>query len=162
MKISAATGKAERIEADLLALGLPEGTKTLKGAAAELDKAMGGAISDVLASGEDFSGKPGQKAIIRPARGIAARIRTRAPTPAHPLIERPPASPRSASRIPSDRTPTAAASAPPRDWVAISALVHRSVPARKIARGIFDLDCFPCTITPASARGRIPARSAAR
>jgi leucyl aminopeptidase len=72
MKIAAATGKAERIEADLLALGLPEETKTLKGAAAELDKAMSGAISDVLASGEDFSGKPGQTAIIRPARGIAA------------------------------------------------------------------------------------------
>lgn len=72
MKISAATRKAEQFEADLLAIGLPEDTRTLKGAAAKLDDAMGGAISAVLASGDDFSGKPGESAILRPARGIKA------------------------------------------------------------------------------------------
>lgn len=74
MKISAATGRAERVQADLLSLGLTENTKTLKGAAAEIDDALGGAISEVLAAGADFSGKPGETAIIRPARGIAARL----------------------------------------------------------------------------------------
>lgn len=73
MKISAGTGKAFRIEADLLAVGLPEGTKTLRGEIAELDETMQGAILDVIGSGDDFTGRLGEKAIIRPAWGIAAK-----------------------------------------------------------------------------------------
>lgn len=73
MKIAAGTGKAVGLKADLMALGLPEGTKALRGEAAELDTAMEGAISDVIGTGTDFTGKLGEKTIIRPARGIEAK-----------------------------------------------------------------------------------------
>jgi leucyl aminopeptidase len=72
MRISAAVGKAVQVEADLLALGIPAEAKTLKGVAAEIDEAMGGAVSEMLRSGADFTGKTGEKALLRPAMGIAA------------------------------------------------------------------------------------------
>jgi leucyl aminopeptidase len=73
MKISAAVGKAVQVKADLLALGIPAEAKTLRGVAAEIDEAMGGAVSEVLRAGTDFTGKSGEKALLMPARGVAAR-----------------------------------------------------------------------------------------
>jgi leucyl aminopeptidase len=73
MKITAARGKASGISADLLALGVPEGKAVLKGEAAELDRATGGAISAVLATGTDFSGKLKDRFTIVPASGVRAK-----------------------------------------------------------------------------------------
>lgn len=72
MKISAAVGNAVQVKADLMALGILAETKTLRGVAAELDTAMGGAISDILRTGTDFTGKAGDTVLLRPVRGIAA------------------------------------------------------------------------------------------
>jgi len=73
MKFSVVTGKPEGQEVDLLAVGIPEGAKALRGDAARLDEAMDGAISAVLAQGADFKGALGEKATVRPARGTAAK-----------------------------------------------------------------------------------------
>lgn len=72
MKISAFRGTAVEIEADLMALGLTAKTKNLRGEAAELDRALGGAISDAIDSG-DFAGNLGDKLMMRPIKGIKAQ-----------------------------------------------------------------------------------------
>ena len=56
MQISVRGGAAERVVADALVLGIFEGTQRPQGAAQAVDKAAGGAIRDVIKSG-DFTGK---------------------------------------------------------------------------------------------------------
>ena len=73
MKVTVLKGKASDVKADLLALGLPEGKGRLKGEAAELDEATGGAISAVLATETDFSGKAKDRFTIVPISGIQSK-----------------------------------------------------------------------------------------
>jgi len=73
MQIAVRGGAAERVAADALALGIFEGTKRPSGAAQAVDKAAGGAIHEVLKSG-DFTGKAGQVVVLYPTRGRLSRI----------------------------------------------------------------------------------------
>jgi len=63
MQILVRRGAAERTDADALVLGIFEGTSRLSGAAQAVDQAAGGAIKDLLKSG-DFAGKSGQCVVL--------------------------------------------------------------------------------------------------
>jgi leucyl aminopeptidase len=73
MQISVRGGAAERVVADALVLGIFEGTQRPQGAAQAVDKAAGGAIRDVIKSG-DFTGKAGQTVVLYPAKGKHTRV----------------------------------------------------------------------------------------
>ena len=73
MQIAVRSGAAERVVADALALGIFEGTQRLSGAAQAVDKSAGGAIREVLKSG-DFTGKSGQVVVLYPTSGKLARL----------------------------------------------------------------------------------------
>ena len=73
MQIAVRGGAAERVVADALVLGILEGTTRLSGAAQAADKAAGGAIKEVLKSG-DFTGKAGQVVVVYPTRGKLDRL----------------------------------------------------------------------------------------
>ena len=73
MQIAVRGGAAERVAADALALGILEGTQRPSGAAQAVDKAAGGAIREVLKSG-DFTGKAGQVVVLYPTSGRLKRI----------------------------------------------------------------------------------------
>lgn len=70
MQFSVTTATPQSAAADLLVIGLFEG-EALEGALATLNDAVGGAIADLLDTG-DFTGKVGQTDVLYP-RGIAAR-----------------------------------------------------------------------------------------
>ncbi len=73
MQIVVRGGAAERVAADALVLGIFEGTSRTSGAAQAVDKAAGGAIRELLKSG-DFSGKAGQCVVLYPTTGRIARL----------------------------------------------------------------------------------------
>jgi leucyl aminopeptidase len=73
MQILVRRGAAERTDADALVLGIFEGTSRLSGAAQAVDQAAGGAIKDLLKSG-DFAGKSGQCVVLYPTKGKTTRL----------------------------------------------------------------------------------------
>ena len=73
MQIVVRGGAAERVAADALVLGIFEGTSRLSGAAQAVDKAAGGAIREVLKSG-DFTGKTGQCVVLYPTTGSSRAL----------------------------------------------------------------------------------------
>ena len=72
MQIVVRGGAAERVAADALVLGIFEGTSRPSGAAQAVDKAAGGAIRELLKSG-DFTGKAGQCVVLYPTQRHASR-----------------------------------------------------------------------------------------
>ncbi len=73
MQILVRGGSAERVEADALVVGVFEGTSRLAGAAQAVDKAAGGAVRELLKSG-DFTGKSGQVVVLYPTAGRVQRL----------------------------------------------------------------------------------------
>src|SRR5574342_136328 len=72
MRIELAIGDIVRTRADMVVVNLFEGVKTPGGAAAAVDRAIGGAIAAAVRDG-DFRGKWGETLVLRPAGGIVAR-----------------------------------------------------------------------------------------
>ncbi len=72
MDISVKTGSILEDDADAIVLNLFEGVKTPGGATGAVDKALGGAISDLIAGG-DFTGKNRETAVLYPREGTASR-----------------------------------------------------------------------------------------
>lgn len=72
MDISVKTGNLLEDDADAVVLNLFEGVQTPGGATGAVDRALGGAISDLIAGG-DFTGKAKEIAVLYPRGGIAAR-----------------------------------------------------------------------------------------
>jgi leucyl aminopeptidase len=73
MEMTIRRGDIATRPAGVLALGILEGTKSLSGAALAVDRAYGGALAALLASG-DFRGRHLDTAVVHPARGRAKRI----------------------------------------------------------------------------------------
>jgi leucyl aminopeptidase len=73
MKIKAVAGEVTRIEADAVVVSLLEGQKRPGGATAVADKALDGAISDLIKRGE-IKGKAGEVAIIHTLGKLPSRI----------------------------------------------------------------------------------------
>jgi len=73
MQIFVRGGAAERVEADALVIGVFDGTARLAGAAQAVDKAAGGAVKELLKSG-DFTGKNGQIVVLYPTAGKLKRV----------------------------------------------------------------------------------------
>jgi len=73
MQILVRGGAAERVEADALVLGVFDGTSRLGGAAQAVDKAAGGAVRELLKSG-DFTGRMGQIVVLYPTAGRLQRV----------------------------------------------------------------------------------------
>jgi leucyl aminopeptidase len=74
MKVSAVHGSIQSFEADTLVVNVLEGISTPGGATDAVDKALGGAIRDVIAAG-DISGELGQTTVLYPRGAIpAARV----------------------------------------------------------------------------------------
>src|SRR5260221_9552223 len=73
MQILVRRGAVERTDADALVLGVLEGTSRLSGAAQAVDKVTGGAVKELLKSG-DFSGKAGQCVMLYPTTGRNQRL----------------------------------------------------------------------------------------
>ena len=70
MKLKAVSTSLERLKDDVIVAGMFEGTKTLKGAAADIDRATSGLISAAL---PDIKGKLHQTSILYANRGLAAK-----------------------------------------------------------------------------------------
>jgi len=73
MKIKTVAGEITRIEADAVVVNLFEGLKRPGGATAAVDKALNGAISNLINQGE-IKGKAGEVAIIHTLGKLPARI----------------------------------------------------------------------------------------
>ncbi|MBN2547903.1 MAG: leucyl aminopeptidase [Anaerolineales bacterium] len=72
MKINVMKGNIQETTADTLIVNLFEGVTTPGGATGAVDKALGGAISEMIASG-DLSGKSGEVGVVYPRGAIPAR-----------------------------------------------------------------------------------------
>ncbi len=72
MDIRVEQGSIEASAADTIIVNLFEGVTTPGGATGAVDKALGGAISDLIAGG-DLKGKAGEVAVLYPRGAIAAR-----------------------------------------------------------------------------------------
>ena len=72
MDIQIKHGNIVTIDADTLIVNLFEGVTAPGGATGAVDKALNGAISDLIAGG-DFKGKAGEVAVLYPRGAIAAR-----------------------------------------------------------------------------------------
>ncbi len=72
MEIHVQQGGIESSKADTIIVNLFEGVTTPGGATGAVDKALGGAISDLIAGG-DLKGKAGEVAVLYPRGAIAAR-----------------------------------------------------------------------------------------
>jgi len=72
MEIKIERGTIETSAADTLIVNLFEGVTTPGGATGAVDKALGGAISDLIAGG-DLKGKAGEVAVLYPRGKVAAR-----------------------------------------------------------------------------------------
>ena len=72
MDVSLKIGNIIVDDADAVVLNLFEGVTSPGGAAGAVDKALNGAISDLIAAG-DFTGKAKQTAVLYPRGGVAAR-----------------------------------------------------------------------------------------
>jgi leucyl aminopeptidase len=72
MEINVQQGSIQESTADTIVVNLFEGVRTPGGATGAVDRALDGAISDLIAGG-DFSGKAGEVAVLYPRGAIAAR-----------------------------------------------------------------------------------------
>jgi leucyl aminopeptidase len=72
MEINIASGGIQAAEDDLIVVNLFEGVESPGGATGAVDSALGGAISEAIASG-DFRGKRGETAVFYPRGAIPAR-----------------------------------------------------------------------------------------
>ncbi len=63
MDVRAITGAIQDVAVDAILVGLLEGTTELSGVAAVVDRALGGAIGELVQAG-DFAGKSGQMAVL--------------------------------------------------------------------------------------------------
>ncbi len=72
MKIGVERGDIVTSAADTLIVNLFEGVTTPGGATGAVDKALNGAITDLITGG-DFKGKAGEIAVVYPRGAIAAR-----------------------------------------------------------------------------------------
>lgn len=72
MKLSIRHGTIQEAEADTIIVNLFKGVTHPGGATGAVDRALGGAVSDLIAGG-DFSGKLGEVAVFYPRGAIAAR-----------------------------------------------------------------------------------------
>jgi leucyl aminopeptidase len=72
MQVVVKTGAIQEESTDLIVVNLFEGIKTPGGATGAVDKALGGAISELIAGG-DFRGKKGETAVLYPHGAIPAR-----------------------------------------------------------------------------------------
>ncbi len=72
MDIQVTHGNIVTIDADTLILNLFEGVTAPGGATGAVDKALNGAITDLIAGG-DFKGKAGEVAVLYPRGAVAAR-----------------------------------------------------------------------------------------
>jgi len=72
MELSVIRGKIQEAQVDSIIVNLFEGVATPRGAAGAVDRAMGGAISELIAGG-DFKGKAGETAVLYPRGQIPAR-----------------------------------------------------------------------------------------
>lgn len=71
MKINVQQGSIQTAEADTLIVNLFEGVTAPAGATGAVDRALNGAISEIVANG-DFTGKAGDVAVIYPRGALAA------------------------------------------------------------------------------------------
>ena len=74
MDVSLKIGNILEADADAVVLNLFEGVRTPGGATGAVDKALNGAISDLIAAG-DFTGKAKETAVLYPRGGVAATDR---------------------------------------------------------------------------------------
>ena len=72
MEIKVEHGSIEASAADTLIVNLFEGVTTPGGATGALDRALGGAVSDLIAGG-DVKGKAGEVAVLYPRGAVGAR-----------------------------------------------------------------------------------------
>jgi leucyl aminopeptidase len=72
MEIAAKAGQIQQEEAELIVVNLFEGVKTPGGATGAVDKALGGLITDLIASG-DFTGKLNELAMLYTQGAIPAK-----------------------------------------------------------------------------------------
>jgi leucyl aminopeptidase len=72
MEIKVAGGSLQESGADTVIVNLFEGVTTPSGATAAVDKALGGAIKELLANG-DLHGKLGEVGVIYPRGALAAK-----------------------------------------------------------------------------------------
>jgi leucyl aminopeptidase len=72
MQINVKTGAIQEETTDLIVVNLFEGVKAPGGATGVVDRALGGAISDLIAGG-DFRGKKDETAVLYPRGAIPAR-----------------------------------------------------------------------------------------
>lgn len=72
MEITVKTGRIEQEEAELIVVNLFEGVKSPGGATGAVDKALGGLITDLIASG-DLTGKQNELAVLYTQGAIPAR-----------------------------------------------------------------------------------------
>ncbi len=72
MKVKVSQGSIQESKADTIIVNLFEGVTTPVGATGAVDKALRGAISEIIASG-DFEGKAGQVAVLYPRSTIPAQ-----------------------------------------------------------------------------------------
>ena len=72
MEITVKAGQIQQEEAELIVVNLFEGVKTPGGATGAVDKALGGLITDLIASG-DFKGKPNELAVLYTQGAIPAK-----------------------------------------------------------------------------------------
>jgi leucyl aminopeptidase len=72
MQVAVTCQSITDVEVDALTVPVFEGEKELKGSAAAVDQAMGGALGTLL-QGADIAGKPGESAVLYPAGALKAR-----------------------------------------------------------------------------------------
>ncbi len=72
MKIQATTGQLETTSTDALIVNLFQGVTSPGGATGAVDKALGGAISDLIAQG-DLTGKSGEVIVLYPRGSVPAK-----------------------------------------------------------------------------------------
>jgi leucyl aminopeptidase len=73
LEVKVVTGDITQVEADAIVVNLFEGVEQLGGASAAVDKALGGAISDLIGKGE-FKGKFGEVGIVHTLGKLPARM----------------------------------------------------------------------------------------
>ena len=72
MEIAIKAGQIQQEKVELIVVNLFEGVKTPGGATGAVDKALGGLITDLIASG-DFTGKPNELAVLYTQKAIPAK-----------------------------------------------------------------------------------------
>jgi leucyl aminopeptidase len=72
MQVGTQVGAIQEIAAELIVVNLFQGATSLGGASAAVDRALGGALSDLIASG-DLTGKLGETTVLYPRDAIPAK-----------------------------------------------------------------------------------------